>query len=224
MAGSRLLLICLLSGITAADISCVQCVGEKTCQGTEKKCPSNAESCISVLEETRIGAKLTSSVFMRLCGNCSDYKMGAIRFGKGILRINKTCCKENNCTPPEPTIPPFKPPPKDVKVKDNGVMCKSCFALSAKNCDCNNVFVNCTREETKCIARSMSASGGYNHGVALRGCTTKEMCDTFNKDLKVNTTNLKFIISCTDESDSVHKVLLPLVLAAAMFSKLTTAT
>ncbi|KAM4016348.1 uncharacterized protein ACNLHF_002705 isoform 2-T2 [Anomaloglossus baeobatrachus] len=229
MKSSCLLLICILWSISATDVPmlCVKCVGEneKSCRGIAQKCSSATDECISVIELTKIGAKETS-LFMRMCGNCSEQKTGFVRFERGILKINATCCNTNNCTPPVPTIPPDKGFPKDEKVKGNGIRCKSCFAFHARNCDCNT-YVNCTGAETRCISRYMSASGGHNHATAMRGCTRTEMCE-FTKSpeisTKLNTTRIKSNSSCSNESDRVYNSLLSPVLTVAIFSKLFTAT
>ncbi|KAM3922121.1 uncharacterized protein RB166_011409 [Leptodactylus fuscus] len=221
-----LLFICILSGITATEssISCMKCVGENahTCKGAVDKCSSTTDDCISLLEVAKIGIRETS-VFMRLCGNCSQHQTGNVRFDKGILKINVSCCSHDNCTPTEPTFASDKPSSKYEKFKSNGIRCKSCFASNAKGCDCN-VFLNCTGGETKCISRSISTSGGHLYSVAIRGCTTTEMCEVAGKDEKLNTTQVRSSYTCTGESDSIHNALGLLVLTATLFSKFTTTT
>lgn len=227
MNRSCLLLLCILSGVRATEISCVRCVGEnqKKCQGTAQKCPLPTDECISVLEVTKMGSSETS-VFMRLCGNCSEYVTGNVRFDKGILKVNATCCGENNCTPLTPTIPPDKPGSKDEKRKVTELRCRSCFA-KFKTCDCNT-FVNCSIGETKCISRHISATvfskGGFSHVATLRGCTTKEMCKVHNKTVTFEVTQVKTEVKCSDEGDGIHNSLSRLVLAAAVFFTVTTAT
>ncbi|CAJ0951445.1 unnamed protein product [Ranitomeya imitator] len=124
---------------------------------------------------TRTGAR-EISFFMRFCGNCSRQKTGFVRFDKGVLRINATCCSTNKCTPISPIILPDKVFSKDEKVKGNGIRCKSCFATNARNCDCN-AYVNCIAGETRCISRYMSATEGHHHVATMRGCTTADMCE-----------------------------------------------
>ncbi|KAG8537068.1 hypothetical protein GDO81_025142, partial [Engystomops pustulosus] len=112
----------------------------------------------------------------------------------------------------------------DEKVKPNGIRCKSCFAFNARACDCN-VFVNCSVGETNCISRFISASGGgFQHGAAVRGCATKEMCEVAHVGVKLNNTRVKSNFSCTGDSDSFHNSLIFLVLIAAIFSRFTTTT
>ncbi|CAN2388068.1 hypothetical protein PRIEUP_LOCUS14794 [Pristimantis euphronides] len=229
MNSSCLLFICIFLGITAAEpnISCVHCVGEtmKTCQGTPKKCPLETDECITVRQLTKIGAR-EISYFMRLCGNCSQYKTGSVRFDKGILMVNTSCCNKNECMPDVPTIPPVKNPPKD-QIQNSRLVCKSCYAENARNCDCN-VFVNCSIGETKCISRHIHVTtkpkGGYKYIAAIRGCTNEEMCEFNVKELQLNTTTVKYTISCSDDADSIHKNLLPLILTAALYNKITITT
>ncbi|XP_073513685.1 phospholipase A2 inhibitor NAI-like [Phyllobates terribilis] len=228
MKSSCLLFFCILWSIAATDVpmSCVKCVGENenSCHGIAQKCSSATDECISVIELTKIGVRETS-FFMRFCGNCSLQKTGFVRFDKGILKINATCCNTSKCTPPVPIIPPGKAFSKD-EVKGNGIRCKSCYASNARNCDCS-MHVNCTAGETRCISRYMSATGGHNHVATMRGCTTTEMCEVIKAteiSMKLNTTRIKSNFSCSNESHSVHRRLLLLVFTAALISKFTTAT
>ncbi|XP_066462631.1 phospholipase A2 inhibitor 25 kDa subunit-like isoform X2 [Eleutherodactylus coqui] len=214
--------------LTAArdmNISCVHCVGEnmKTCQGTFRKCSVPTEECVSVTERILIGEATDIRVFMRFCGNCSQQKRGSVRFDKGILKTNATCCNTDKCTPPEPIIPTIKPVSKDEKVKHSGRRCNSCYSQTYKACDCN-VMVNCTIGETKCISRQLYAKkGDFGRIFAIRGCTTEEMCENL-KDKSINHLNVRYSSSCSDDSDSVHRSLLLLVLTAPLFSMITTAT
>ncbi|XP_075185312.1 uncharacterized protein LOC142257110 isoform X4 [Anomaloglossus baeobatrachus] len=165
MKSSCLLLICILWSISATDvpISCVTCVGEseKSCNGTAQKCSSATDDCISVIEELKLGKRKTS-FFMRFCGDCSQQKTGFIRFDKGVLKINATCCNTSNCNPPAPTIPQDKSTSKSENVKASGITCNSCYTANATKCDCN-VYMDCIEGETQCISRYISATAHLRH-------------------------------------------------------------
>ncbi|XP_075045977.1 uncharacterized protein LOC142106840 [Mixophyes fleayi] len=220
---SRLLFICILSAITSTSysISCINCAAENKdlCIGISEKCPSPDDVCISTYERTTIGGAEATALFMRLCGNCNQYRTGSVRFHKGTININTTCCQHDNCTPPTPTLPPDKPT-KDDKIKANGLTCKSCYASNIKTCDCN-IYMSCTGDETKCIFRSTLTTGKHYYAVALRGCTRKEMCDITDADLMSTTTRLRYNFTCTDESDGLNNSFFLLALTTSLFFKFT---
>ncbi|XP_068099399.1 phospholipase A2 inhibitor gamma subunit B-like [Hyperolius riggenbachi] len=193
------------SHFTAKEpLECAQCANttHKNCKPTLSKCNSKEDACISYFEKTTIGVKETT-VFMRLCGTCDKYKPSAVRFHKGTVKSNSTCCNSTNCTPPIPTIAPDKPAAKDVKFKGNNVTCKSCYATT-KSCDCN-LFVECTGEERKCIHRFTTLTGGPGYTVAVRGCASAEMCE--DRSFKSDFLTYKVVsdYTCTDGSDILRR-------------------
>ncbi|XP_073513686.1 phospholipase A2 inhibitor gamma subunit B-like [Phyllobates terribilis] len=227
MKSSCLLFFCVLWSIAATDvpISCLTCVGEtvNSCYGSVQNCSSATEECISVFEEAKVEMR-TTTLFMRFCGNCSQQQRGFVRFDKGILKINATCCNNSDCTPPVPTVPLDKPVIKDDKFKSNGKSCNTCHVFNVTKCDCN-IFLECIGEEKKCMSRYIS--GPHNHAAVVRGCATTEMCGvTKSTEMIMNIDNNEIIskFSCSDDSESIHSSLLLLVLAAALFSKFTTDT
>ncbi|XP_077116236.1 uncharacterized protein LOC143770478 [Ranitomeya variabilis] len=158
---------------------------------------------------------------MRFCGNCSQQQRGFVRFDKGILKINATCCKNDNCTPPVPTVPRDKPVIKNEKSKGDSMICNTCYASNATKCDCKT-FLECIEGETRCISWYISSKGKHNHEAVVRGCTTMEMCEvTKSTDTIMNSdnNNITSNFSCSNDSDSANRSLSLLVLAAALFSK-----
>ncbi|XP_063800019.1 phospholipase A2 inhibitor gamma subunit B-like [Pseudophryne corroboree] len=218
---ARLLFTCVLSVITATgcSLSCYHCAVKDEevkdyhmCEGKTVQCSSPDDVCVSVYERTTVGASLGTTLFIRLCGKCDQYRNGTVRFHKGRLRVNTTCCHQDDCTPPIPTLPPDKFS-KNEKIVGNGIKCKTCYATNSKACDCTS-FMNCTKDETKCISRSAIATEPVYYSMAMRGCTTEEMCPNKNQTLSFE--KLKYDFLCTDESDGIHDSLLPLVLTTSL--------
>ncbi|XP_072282733.1 uncharacterized protein [Pyxicephalus adspersus] len=203
----------------AASLECFLCVNATyaACKenGIFVNC-SSSELCISYYEKAFIGGKSTTLFFM-MCGTCDMFKPTSVRFHKGTVKSNSTCCNTNRCTPSEPKIAVDGPVLKNENNNKKNVTCKSCYS-SAKSCDCN-IFMNCSGEEEKCIHRNTIVGGNHSYLMSVRGCTTDETCHACNRDID----NIKgFLLTskytCTGNSNFLLPTPLLLFLSAILLS------
>ncbi|KAM5132418.1 uncharacterized protein ACMZJ9_019207 [Mantella aurantiaca] len=213
-----LLSACLLPSLPSADeMQCLNCASatHEKCIGNVVPCSKSDNACVAYYEKVTVGVKETT-LFLMMCGTCKMFQPTTVRFHKGTVKSNSTCCMRSNCIPPEPVIAPDRPAPKDDKSKDkikfNGVNCKSCYA-NAKSCDCTS-YVNCTGKETICIHRYTILSGEYKYSMAVRGCTTNHTCQTpILKNVKAKSFTVASDYTCSN-GQCLRHTLLPLTLSS----------
>ncbi|XP_040182758.1 phospholipase A2 inhibitor subunit gamma B-like [Rana temporaria] len=194
----------LLPSATSQDLlQCNRCANltQATCKKNVVTCSASDTACVSYYEKGTVGTKHTT-LFLMMCGTCDMFRPTSVRFHRGTVKSNSTCCTKSSCIPPEPTIEPDRLVTKNGKIVGNGVICKSCYT-TAKSCDCN-AFVNCTGQESLCIHRNTVVTGEHSYLLAVRGCTTNQTCEA--PKLKADKTK-PFTMS-SDSSCSSSEVLL----------------
>ncbi|XP_063292127.1 phospholipase A2 inhibitor and Ly6/PLAUR domain-containing protein-like [Pelobates fuscus] len=196
-----LTVICILSSVTASGfcLSCTQCVNLNgtQCSGKAVSCPSDEYTCLSAYGVTFMGNKEVAHVFLRLCENrslCNQF--GSIGFSSGRIKSRTTCCFSDNCTPPMPTFP--------VEVtRKNGLTCQTCISMATNSCIPTTTMA-CSGDETRCITQAItSMSGTISSTMALRGCSTKEICEGIQE---VDVENFKYSaqVTCSDGNDKLQ--------------------
>ncbi|XP_073457832.1 uncharacterized protein [Aquarana catesbeiana] len=200
--GARLCLPASLDSGTD-PLQCHQCANstQATCKKKLVTCSPLDTACISYYEKGAVGTTYTT-LFLMMCGKCDMFHPTTVRFQKGTVKSNSTCCTKSSCIPPEPTIAPDRPATKDGKIIGNGVICKSCYT-TAKSCDCNT-FVNCTGQESLCIHRNTIVTGEHSYLLSARGCTTNQTCEA----PKLKADKMKPFTMIYDSSCSSSDVLL----------------
>ncbi|KAM3922124.1 uncharacterized protein RB166_011412 [Leptodactylus fuscus] len=171
---SCLLVTCLLSAIAATgySLTCITCTSltDIICEGPSVTCSSGDDSCLLSYIVTSMGGMEISKMYIRQCGKsnlCS--KTGSISLPNGRMKAGTTCCRTNDCTPDKPVLPP------DSHEK-NGLACKTCFAPNANSCD-SDLLTDCVGNETVCINQITTRTGDVPSTTAVRGCSSKEMCE-----------------------------------------------
>ncbi|XP_078511672.1 uncharacterized protein LOC144770791 [Lissotriton helveticus] len=177
-------------------LSCQQCVGStsSSCTGPTLPCPSAGDQCISTLTETIITEAAQVTLFLRTCGASSECNQVASLSNPSMsVKISSTCCVADNCTPPQPILPPSK-------MTKTNVTCHSCLDISSTSCYSKDT-IKCTGDETKCIRYSVkTTSGSLNSEVAARGCATPSFCAFQSTSESAGDTTVVTELACTDGS------------------------
>ncbi|XP_075462386.1 phospholipase A2 inhibitor and Ly6/PLAUR domain-containing protein-like isoform X2 [Ascaphus truei] len=211
-----LLIFTVISALAAPGYSllCSHCnaLGETSCTGDEKKCPSDDYMCGSTNTVT-IMEGVASKMFTRSCEKRSACGISAsIGFLKGKIKTATSCCNMDSCTPSMPILP-------IENFQKNGVTCQSCTSSDSYWCHTGETM-ECTGEEKRCIRQSTKTSGAKSSTIAVRGCATKNICDLGNQDHDYGRIKTITEMTCTSSSINVHHNLLLLALAALLSMKL----
>ncbi|KAG8570109.1 hypothetical protein GDO81_014710 [Engystomops pustulosus] len=209
---SPILTLSLLSAltVTSSALLCTQCLSENStsCSGPSVSCPPGYE-CGSSHTKTNVGEFETNSV-ARVCALPSECNFtGIIGIPLGKSRIAASCCNADNCVPAIPEFP-------EINNTLNGLVCRYCVTVDSDWCYTSET-VQCTGKEDRCLLQRIKQGGLKN---ALRGCSTKSVCDLGGqtKTDGRSTTEVKFI--CTDAGISVHKVVLTPAIVSLLLMKI----
>ncbi|XP_069803905.1 uncharacterized protein [Dendropsophus ebraccatus] len=210
--GSHLTYIVNGSSITY-DLSCT-CGGTLTptkCADTDVTCAAGTV-CATVRTLTTMG-DASSERFTKTCSPINQCGIsGTASIPKGKMKI-MTACTPASCPLPFPEFP-------NEKSDTNGVTCRKC--LSA-NSDCyTSETMQCAGDERACLLQSTDLTGRTTASVAMRGCTTKNICDLSRQDYTVDgiTSTTKF--TCTSGTDPVQRGLLYLTVISLVIGKYLT--
>ncbi|KAM8927839.1 phospholipase A2 inhibitor and Ly6/PLAUR domain-containing protein-like [Pelodytes ibericus] len=194
---SLLGLLYLLSTLIAPGyfLSCTQCLATigSNCTGGSVTCPSG-NVCGSSYTVTNEGTK---EVFARSCVPQEQCDVtGTISVPSNTIKLGVSCCDTDNCIPPKPSLP-------EPSKEENGIICRTCVSDSSDSCYTGSTM-KCTGNETMCLLQSTKLSGPVSATVALRGCSTKSICDLGSQSAQSGSTRITIKFVCTDGSSGLH--------------------
>ncbi|XP_077312840.1 uncharacterized protein LOC143933719 isoform X2 [Lithobates pipiens] len=173
-------------------------------------CSHDEDVC--VYERTRIMYAGSDTVMAtQRCGKSSECnRAGSIRSSTKTILINTTCCNQNMCQRPFPTVPSIS---NDV----NGLVCPTCYYPNSDRClRYNNL--QCTGDEKRCVHYTRTENQGrYIVMETLHGCTTDEICEAGSMLIQADERNtfstIKTDIRCTESgaitwSSAIYKFLM----------------
>ncbi|KAM3923434.1 phospholipase A2 inhibitor and Ly6/PLAUR domain-containing protein-like [Leptodactylus fuscus] len=194
-----ILSLLLALAVTGDALSCRQCSSfTSTCTGSSVACPAGS-LCGSTYTETSVGGSTSAQSLIMTCTPSSQCHFnGSLSMLQGRVRMVTSCCSTDNCVPTIPALPAIGSNP-------NGLVCRSCVSASSTWCYTSDT-VQCTGDENMCLLQTTEIKGTLS--TAIRGCTTKSLCDLGSQSQTIQgvTTNVKFI--CTSGGLSIHKVIL----------------
>ncbi|OCT73593.1 phospholipase A2 inhibitor and Ly6/PLAUR domain-containing protein [Xenopus laevis] len=192
--GALLLFTCLLASIIAKGYSlkCVECMNQdgESCTGPLVTCPVGDYVCSSTYTLTTMQGAGISKQFIRQCElRLSCGKAGSITMPGGRIKSNSACCSTDACD----TGPISFPADKTDK---NGQVCESCLSIGSETCSSVSPM-ECAGEETSCITQITSITGPVSTKMAIRGCSTKEICDVGRLDTDQDGMKMKITVTCS---------------------------
>ncbi|KAJ1132796.1 hypothetical protein NDU88_011097 [Pleurodeles waltl] len=195
---------------------CNTCFGlnPAMCIGSVQTCASSDDVCMATYTSEKVGP-LEATTFIRMCGKASSCKQDQTLTTAGYaMRRSTTCCTSDNCTPPVPTLPPAP------EAKENGVVCRACYANDASYCD-TKTEMKCTGSENKCARYAItSTKDSKTVQSALRGCASHQFCEVGSSSSTAAGFTTKSDMACTDAGTRPeHGLLLP-ILAMLVLLKL----
>ncbi|XP_073511830.1 phospholipase A2 inhibitor and Ly6/PLAUR domain-containing protein-like [Phyllobates terribilis] len=200
-------ILSLFSALAAISnaLTCTQCVSTSaSCSGSSVTCPSGS-TCGSSYTETVVGGA-TQVSFIRSCippAEC-NYN-GSLSIPQGYVRMGISCCNSDDCTPTTPSLPARSS-------TLNGQVCRTCISADSTWCYTSDT-VQCTGDENMCLLQTTKITGSQSVSTALRGCSTKSICDLGSQSQTVSGMSLKVKFICTSGGRSVHTfVLTPAIL------------
>uniref|UniRef100_A0A8C5W6X5 UPAR/Ly6 domain-containing protein n=1 Tax=Leptobrachium leishanense TaxID=445787 RepID=A0A8C5W6X5_9ANUR len=156
---------------TGQALSCIQCVsfGNRSCDGLSVSCRLD-NVCGASYTVTTSGFSVVSRIYMRVCVPKNQCNLqGSVSVINVMSRFGGSCCNTDNCTPDLPTLPA-------VNTTFNGLVCRTCVSADSDWCYTKDT-VQCTGNENMCLLQTTSITGEVSMNTALRGCTTKSLCD-----------------------------------------------
>uniref|UniRef100_A0A6I8SPX2 Provisional ortholog of phospholipase A2 inhibitor and LY6/PLAUR domain containing n=1 Tax=Xenopus tropicalis TaxID=8364 RepID=A0A6I8SPX2_XENTR len=178
--------------LSCSSLQCVECMNQEgeTCTGALVTCPSGDYVCSSTYTLTMMQGAGTSKQFVRQCeSRTSCGKAGSITMPGGRIKSNSACCSTDGCDPGTISFPPDK-------TGKNGQVCESCLAIGSETCS-SVTPMECTGEETSCITQITSITGLVSTKMAIRGCSTKEICDVGSLDTDQDGMKMKITVTCS---------------------------
>ncbi|XP_018081954.1 phospholipase A2 inhibitor and Ly6/PLAUR domain-containing protein [Xenopus laevis] len=162
-------ILCVLSCFAGSGfcLSCIHCTSNNglTCSGTPKNC-TGLSVCMSTVAQTTTYTKQVANTFKRNCGEPQDCSAGSLSSYLITTVTNSTCCFNDSCTPPTPTLPTYRSETK------NGAVCKTCFAQDERECLRFNTTM-CTGSETFCVEYEVRTEAGTT---IVWGCSSENFC------------------------------------------------
>ncbi|XP_068099400.1 phospholipase A2 inhibitor and Ly6/PLAUR domain-containing protein-like [Hyperolius riggenbachi] len=198
-------ILCIFVALVASghSLSCTVCTSETTssCTGPSMTCPSGAVCGLGYTLDT-FGTK----TYSRACipeKNCS--MIGSITFNEANIRVAYSCCYTDNCTPPLPTLP-------ERNSTSNGVTCRSCITATSTWCYTSDTIA-CTGNENMCLLQTTKITGPIKVSTAVRGCSTKSVCDLGSESSSANGVSVEYKHICTSGGLTLQKgFFLPVVM------------
>ncbi|XP_068099405.1 phospholipase A2 inhibitor and Ly6/PLAUR domain-containing protein-like isoform X4 [Hyperolius riggenbachi] len=174
---------------TGHSLSCTVCRSDTSdyCTGPSTTCPAGSV-CGTVLGKSSTGAVN----YIRACTSENGCNMTGSTTIKGgaYVRMVAACCSSDNCTPILPTIP-------GGSSVTNGVICRSCVSADSTWCYTSDTMA-CTGDENMCLLLTTKYSGAQKLSTAVRGCTTKSICDFGSQSFSANGVIMEYKYICTD--------------------------
>ncbi|XP_056399761.1 uncharacterized protein LOC130294208 [Hyla sarda] len=195
------------------DLTCT-CGGTLTptkCSDTNVTCAAGTV-CATVRAVTTIG-DASSERFTKTCSPINQCGVsGTASIPKGKMKIMTVCTMES-CTLPFPEFP-------NEKTDVNGVTCRKCISAES---DCYTAeTMQCTGDERACLLQSTELTGKTKASVAMRSCTTKNICDLTRQDYTVDGITSATKFTCTSGTGSMCRSLVPLSVVSLLILKYLT--
>ncbi|KAG8433728.1 hypothetical protein GDO86_012183, partial [Hymenochirus boettgeri] len=114
---------------------------------------------------------------------------GTITNSDATIKRAVSCCSNDNCTPPIPTLP-------DRSYKPNGIVCPSCSSIGSLTCDSTDT-VQCTGDEDMCVQQSITITANSTLRTIFHGCATKSYCDFNAYSKTLFNLKMEMKIACT---------------------------
>ncbi|XP_073457300.1 phospholipase A2 inhibitor gamma subunit B-like [Aquarana catesbeiana] len=153
------------------SLLCTECSSSSdSCTGPSVTCPDGSV-CGAIYTEGRVSGKIFFQSYKMACvtqEECDITGSGTIPQNAKI-KMGRSCCETDECTPPTPSLP------KDSSVY-NGVKCPACISTDSAYCYSSNK-IKCTGDEDKCFLQATETTGQKTKYTAVRGCATKSVCD-----------------------------------------------
>uniref|UniRef100_A0A8C5QUT2 UPAR/Ly6 domain-containing protein n=1 Tax=Leptobrachium leishanense TaxID=445787 RepID=A0A8C5QUT2_9ANUR len=191
---SVLRFLCVLSVLisTGYSLSCIKCMkmGESNCEGLSVTC-SPDEACAASYSVSSSGGVKMFEAYLRDCVSKKDCDVkGSYTVVRNVQsKVASTCCYTDNCTPPRPILP-------EDNYEPNGLTCRVCFSPNSDWCSSTNT-IDCQGDENMCILQSSRVKGPVTSITALRGCTTKSICDYGGRSAVVEGLSINVTMICT---------------------------
>ncbi|XP_072282015.1 phospholipase A2 inhibitor and Ly6/PLAUR domain-containing protein-like [Pyxicephalus adspersus] len=200
MASCMLGIFCVLSILAGFghSLTCKVCMQSFSsyCSGTDVVCPAGHACASSYTLTTGDGSKL-SEEFARGCvptSRCN--KTSSLSLPRGKIKMGVSCCFQDNCLPPFPTLP------KD-NFDPNGVTCATCSSADSDWCYTKDTM-KCNGDENMCILESSHYYKPVDSLLSLRGCATKSMCDLGMQAISYGQLKMTMNITCTSAGSPLY--------------------
>ncbi|XP_069804263.1 phospholipase A2 inhibitor and Ly6/PLAUR domain-containing protein-like [Dendropsophus ebraccatus] len=208
-------ILSLLSALIATSdaLSCTQCmsVSSSSCSGPSVSC-SPGHQCGSAYTKTSVAGQ-TSEVLVRGCVPSSECDVrGGMNIQYGQIKMVTSCCNSDNCAPTIPSLPSTGSNP-------NGLVCRSCMSADSTWCYTPDT-IECTGDMDRCFLMTTKTTGSVSSSVAIRGCTTKSICERGSRSSKIEGLSSEVKFTCTSGGMSVHGVILTPAIACLLMLKL----
>ncbi|KAM3923131.1 uncharacterized protein RB166_012238 [Leptodactylus fuscus] len=180
------------------DLNCT-CGGSSSssvCSDTNVTCAAGT-ACATVHTLTTMGDASSERVTKKCLPINQCGISGIASIPKGKMKI-MTMCYTDSCNLPMPQFP-------EEKINYNGVTCRKCISADT---DCyTSETMQCTGDERACLLQSTDLTGSTKASTAIRGCTTRNICDLSRQDYVADgiTSSTKF--ACTNGAAPVQRSL-----------------
>ncbi|XP_068099207.1 phospholipase A2 inhibitor gamma subunit B-like [Hyperolius riggenbachi] len=212
-----LLVVFSLAG-SGHSLSCLTCrpnamdQAQTSCAGTSEVCPSG-NVCGATYTQISAGGEVSTSYEIKCMSQPECFLNGSITSLAGSkTKLASACCNTDNCIP---TLPPISTDSS----KPNGVVCRACVSASSTWCYTSDT-VQCTGEEKMCLLQSTTITGAMKLSVALRGCSTKSLCDIGTQSTDVGEISTKVSFTCTSGSPALLHSYLPALMSLLLMKLL----
>lgn len=176
-----------------SSCTCGGIVTSTRCSDTNVTCAAGTV-CATVRAVTTIG-DASAERFTKTCSPINQCGISGIAsIPKGKMQI-MTACYTNSCNLPFPEFP-------NEKTDANGVTCRKCISADT---DCyTSEMMPCTGDERACLLQSTDLTGRTKASTAMRGCTTKSICDLTRQDYTADGITSATKFTCTSGSVPVQ--------------------
>uniref|UniRef100_A0A803JE43 Phospholipase A2 inhibitor and Ly6/PLAUR domain-containing protein-like n=1 Tax=Xenopus tropicalis TaxID=8364 RepID=A0A803JE43_XENTR len=188
--------LCVLSALvpTASSLSCITCSEKNatTCQGPSMPCNNTGAQCGSLLVSMTTDGQTLWQVGRGCFQQEQCNQPMVLRIYNSTGKQVVSCCSEDNCTPPDQTLPVDNNQP-------NGITCPTCFSVQPNDCSTGDT-INCAGDETQCFSQTFTVSGPPTGvtAVSLQGCANGNLCTYGNYTLSSASYNVTNSIFCSN--------------------------
>ncbi|KAM8927410.1 testis-expressed protein 101 [Pelodytes ibericus] len=204
----------LLSAVVATgnSLSCVNCNSllGTSCTGSSVTC-SSGSICGSQYTVSSAG---TLAIYMFVRGCVPQHQCttnGSITINGGTIKTSISCCDTAQCTPTTPILP-------TTSSQLNGKICRSCASATSDWCYTSDT-IQCSGNENMCLLQTTKVTvGSQTSAVAIRGCSTKTICDLGSQSVSDGQSSVTVKFICTSGSIGLRcDSLTPAILSFLLF-------